>query len=46
MIDDGLVSRFGIDEFYGIHNMPGIKTGTFAIRKGPIMASADRFKIY
>jgi len=45
MIDDGLVSRFGIDEFYGIHNMPGIKTGTFAIRKGPIMASADRFKI-
>ena len=45
MIDDGLVSRFGIDEFYGIHNMPGIETGTFAIRKGPIMASADRFKI-
>jgi hippurate hydrolase len=45
MIDDGLIHRFGIDEFYGIHNMPGIQTGKFAIRKGPLMASADRFKI-
>ncbi|MDC2974513.1 amidohydrolase [bacterium] len=45
MIDDGLVSRFNIDEFYGIHNMPGIETGKFAIRQGPLMASADRFKI-
>ncbi len=45
MIDDGLVTRFNIDEFYGIHNMPGIETGKFAIRQGPIMASADRFKI-
>lgn len=45
MIDDGLVTRFNIDEFYGIHNMPGIQTGKFAIRLGPLMASADRFKI-
>ena len=45
MIDDGLVTRFNIDEFYGLHNMPGIETGKFAIRVGPLMASADRFKI-
>jgi len=45
MIDDGLVTRFNIDEFYGIHNMPGIETGKFAIRQGPLLASADRFKI-
>ena len=45
MIDDGLVTRFNIDEFYGIHNMPGIETGKFAIRLGPLMATADRFKI-
>ena len=45
MIDDGLVTRFNIDEFYGIHNMPGIETGKFAIRQGALMASADRFKI-
>ena len=45
MIDAGLVTRFNIDEFYGIHNMPGIETGKFAIRLGPLMASADRFKI-
>ena len=45
MIDDGLETRFNIDEFYGIHNMPGIETGKFAIRQGPLMASADRFKI-
>ena len=45
MIDDGLITRFNIDEFYGMHNMPGIETGKFAIRQGPLMASADRFKI-
>jgi len=45
MIDDGLVTRFNIDEFYGMQNMPGIETGKFAIRQGPLMASADRFKI-
>lgn len=43
MIDDGLMERFGIDEVYGMHNMPGLDIGKFAIRPGPIMASTDEF---
>ncbi len=45
MIEDGLIERFGIDEVYGMHNMPGIPLGRFAIRKGGIMAAPDRFTI-
>lgn len=45
MLDDGLVTRFGIDEFYGLHNYPGLPVGEFAIRSGPIMAATDNFDI-
>lgn len=45
MLDDGLVARFGIDEFYGMHNWPGMKAGHFGIRAGGIMAATDRFYI-
>ncbi|MCX5579954.1 M20 aminoacylase family protein [Kaistia terrae] len=43
MIEDGLMERFGIDEVYGMHNMPGLEIGKFAIRPGPIMAATDEF---
>ena len=45
MIKDGLVDRWGIQEFYGMHNMPGYPTGSFAIREGAMMAAADQFDI-
>jgi amidohydrolase len=45
MVEDGLMERFGIDEVYGMHNMPGIPLGAFAIRKGGIMAAPDKFSI-
>ncbi len=45
MIEDGLMDRFGIAEVYGMHNMPGIPAGHFAIRKGGIMAAPDKFTI-
>src|ERR687893_1866091 len=45
MVKDGLMERFGIQEVYGLHNMPGIPVGHFAIRPGPLMAAADRFDI-
>jgi hippurate hydrolase len=45
MIDDGLMERFGIDEVYGMHNLPGLDVGRFAIRSGPIMAATDEFDI-
>jgi hippurate hydrolase len=43
MIDDGLMERFAIDEVYGMHNIPGLPLGHFAICSGPIMASTDTF---
>jgi amidohydrolase len=45
MIADGVLERFGIDEIYGIHNMPRLAVGTFATRVGPLMASEDNFEI-
>jgi hippurate hydrolase len=45
MIKDGLISRFGIQEVYGMHNYPGLPLGQFAIRPGPIMAAADHLAI-
>ena len=45
MVHDGLVERWGIQEFYGMHNMPGYPVGTFAIREGAMMAAADQFDI-
>lgn len=45
MVEDGLMERFGIQEVYGMHNMPGMPLGTFAIRKGGIMAAPDKFFI-
>lgn len=45
MVDDGLMTRFGIEEVYGMHNYPGIPLGEFAIRPGALMAAADHFVI-
>ena len=45
MIKDGLISRFGIEEVYGMHNYPGLPVGEFAIRPGPMMAAADHIEI-
>lgn len=45
MCQDGMMDRFGVDEVYGLHNAPGIPVGQFAIRPGPLMASADEFEI-
>ena len=45
MVADGLMERFSISEIYGMHNIPGLPIGEFAIRKGPIMAATDEFTI-
>jgi len=41
MLDDGMVGRFKIDEFYGMHNYPGMPVGEFGLCSGPMMAAAD-----
>ncbi len=45
MVKDGMMERFAINEVYGMHNMPDLPVGAFAIRPGPLMASTDEFDI-
>ncbi|MFN0114475.1 MAG: M20 aminoacylase family protein [Paracoccaceae bacterium] len=45
MVADGMMARFGVQEVYGMHNMPGIPVGQFAIRPGAMMAAADQFDV-
>jgi amidohydrolase len=45
MLDDGLLTRWNIQEIYGMHNAPGLPLGHFATRNGPIQAAADDFTI-
>ena len=45
MVEDGLMERFDIQSVYGMHNLPGLPLGHFAIRPGPIMASTDEFTL-
>jgi len=45
MVDDGVMDTYGVDEVYGMHNMPGMPVGSFHIRPGPLMAAADEFNI-
>ena len=44
MIEDGLFDRYQIDSVYGLHNLPGLSEGQFAIRPGSIMASETEFE--
>jgi amidohydrolase len=46
MIEDGLFKQFPCDAVYGMHNMPGIPAGKFAIKSGPMMAAADSWKVW
>ncbi len=45
MVKDGLMERFGIAEVYGMHNVPDLPVGAFAIRSGPMLAAADKLRI-
>ncbi|MCB1394611.1 MAG: amidohydrolase [Rhodobacter sp.] len=45
MCDDGMMDRWNIQEVYGMHNMPGIPVGQFAIREGAFFAATDQFRI-
>ncbi len=45
MVQDGLFEMFPVESVYGMHNMPGIEAGKFAVRVGSLMASADFFEL-
>jgi amidohydrolase len=45
MIEDGLFEQFPMDAVYGMHNWPGLATGSFGVVAGPMMASSNEFHV-
>lgn len=45
MVEDGLVDRFGIEEFYALHTEPSLDVGTVGFIEGYATANADIFEI-
>jgi hippurate hydrolase len=45
MVEEGLFDQFPMNAVYGMHNIPGIPLGSFAVRPGAMMAGYDRFDI-
>ncbi len=43
MLADGLFDRFPVDAVYGMHNVPGLPVGQFAIRTGPYLAASSKW---
>ncbi len=46
MCKDGMMDRFGVQEVYAIHNVPGRPVGQFSTRSGPFLAATDEFEIH
>lgn len=45
MLREGLLERFPLEAVFGLHNMPGIPAGSFALSSGPVLASNNEFKL-
>src|SRR5438128_9094393 len=45
MVEEGVLERYPVEAVYGRHNWPGLPTGQFAIRPGPMLAAFDIFEI-
>jgi hippurate hydrolase len=45
MVEEGLFDKLPCESVYGMHNIPGIPVGHFAVRPGPMMAAYDIFEI-
>jgi hippurate hydrolase len=45
MIESGLFEDFKMDAVYGLHNLPGLSVGEFAIQSGAFCSFEDNFEI-
>jgi hippurate hydrolase len=45
MMDDGLFAECPVEAVFGMHNWPGVATGTFGVAAGPMMASSNEFEV-
>lgn len=44
MVKDGLFEKFPVEAVFGLHNFPGLPSGSFQMRSGPMLASIDTFE--
>jgi amidohydrolase len=45
MVEEGLFTRYNVDEVYGCHIMPDLHEGWIATRKGPMMAQTGELYV-
>jgi hippurate hydrolase len=45
MVEEGLFERFPMEMVFGLHNWPGLPSGSFSVTEGPVMAGTDRFEL-
>ncbi len=45
MMNDGLFEQCPMEAVFGMHNWPGVATGTFGVTAGPMMASSNEFEV-
>ena len=45
MIEDGLFEQFPVEAVFGMHNLPGLPVGSFAVNSGAMLAAMDNFEI-
>ena len=45
MVEDGLFEKYPVEAVFGMHNIPGMPVGSFAVKSGPFMASFDIFNL-
>lgn len=45
MIEDGLFEKCSMQAVFGMHNWPGMTTGSFGVTPGPMMASSNEFEV-
>jgi len=45
MVKEGLFEMFPVETVWGMHNMPGMAVGEFAVKAGPMMAGTSEFDI-
>ena len=45
LLQSGFLDDLDVEAIFGLHNWPGLPTGQFAVRPGPVMAASDTFLI-
>jgi len=46
MVEEGIMDRYGIDQVYALHTLPGHEAGKLMTTPGPIMAAADTLHVH